>query len=226
MLYVSDIEVSIVGLGRSGTTLVKQIIILLFKNCNYSHWRDERGPKKPLEFWVLCRRDFRAILASSFRGSIKYAMSKNEKLEKFTDSENNRRPNNYRLIYDKYFVPTTQIINMGGRMLINGFKRWEEEGGIDYIFNYEEFMSDKEKSIINLLTALNFKLKEIDKSNLIKINKKTIDKCIKCTDEWLKKHPTHATNSGINKWDDIFSDMQIKIIEREFGYWLKRFNYL
>lgn len=227
-------KISIVGMGRTGTTLVRSVIEHAEggSRCGYYHFKTERKERKGSdEKWIICRRDFRDVLASNFRSTIR--TNPYGDLKDFIDCKDNPCPENYKLFrveyqakmsreskaeYEnerfgpRYFISEDQIISQGKKSLEEGWYKWLPE--VDYIFHYEAYMEDKEKVITELLS----------KVGIGGVNAK---ECIEASDNWLKKNPFHASNKGIiNGWKDVFSSVQEQLIIDEFGDWMREYNYI
>ena len=239
-----EVDIAVVGMGRTGTTLVKNILTYVIESMGidptgkdetrenfgplkYFHWKRERpGDKRDTEKWVICRRDFRDVLASGFRSTIRQHPEKSG-VRRFIDSKDNPCPENYKQFkveyHDtnyvppdgdvKYFIPKNQILEQGTKIIDEGWYKWLATG-VDYIFHYESYMDNKEKVITEMLHKLN-------------LSGCTAKECIEVSDEWLRNNPRHASNNGIiNGWEDVFSPTQEQLIIDEFGDWMREYNYI
>ena len=243
MITESDIDIAVVGMGRTGTTLVKNILTYTidamgidptgkdetrenFGPLKYFHWKRERpGDKRDTEKCVICRRDFRDVLASGFRSTIRQHPDRSG-VRRFIESKDNPCPENYKKFKvmssevfppqdsnRKYFIPKDEILEQGKMIIDEGWYKWLA-AGVDYIFHYEAFMKNKEKVITEMLHKLD-------------ISGFTAKECIEVSDEWLRNNPRHASNNGIiNGWKDVFSPTQEQLIIDEFGGWMKEYNYI
>ena len=226
-------NVIIVGMGRSGTTLLREILHRAFgsKRVEYYHWpRDYTnkrgsGKKDEKDFWIICQRDFRDVLASGIRNMIQRSPHV-DAIEEYRVTENQIPPEGFKKFrvdyhykeeyYDyEYFIPEHQILKQGHKMIDDGWNYWID--GVDYIFCYEDYMKDKNKVVTDLMDKIPFN----------KVYDYPVDDLIGQTNIWLGKHPEHASNNGkINGWSDVFSEKQEQIIIREFGSWLKSQGYI
>lgn len=226
-------NVIIVGMGRSGTTLLREILHRAFgsKRVEYYHWpRDYSnkrgsGKKHEKDFWIICQRDFRDVLASGIRNMIQRSPHV-DAMEEYRVTENQIPPEGFkkfRVDYHykeeyynyEYFIPEYQILKQGHKMIDDGWDYWIDD--VDYIFCYEDYMKDKNKVVTDLMDKIPFN----------KVYDYPVDDLIGQTNIWLGKHPEHASNNGkINGWSDVFSEKQEQIIIREFGSWLKSQGYI
>lgn len=226
-------NVIIVGMGRSGTTLLREILHRAFgsKRVEYYHWpRDYSnkrgsGKKHEKDFWIICQRDFRDVLASGIRNMIQRSPHV-DAMEEYRVTENQIPPEGFkkfRVDYHykeeyynyEYFIPEHQILKQGHKMIDDGWDYWIDD--VDYIFCYEDYMKDKNKVVTDLMDKIPFN----------KVYDYPVDDLIGQTNIWLGKHPEHASNNGkINGWSDVFSEKQEQIIIREFGSWLKSQGYI
>ncbi len=226
-------NVIIVGMGRSGTTLLREILHRAFgsERVEYYHWpRDYSnkrgsGKKHEKDFWIICQRDFRDVLASGIRNMIQRSPHV-DAMEEYRVTENQIPPEGFkkfRVDYHykeeyynyEYFIPEYQILKQGHKMIDDGWDYWIDD--VDYIFCYEDYMKDKNKVVTDLMDKIPFN----------KVYDYPVDDLIGQTNIWLGKHPEHASNNGkINGWSDVFSEKQEQIIIREFGSWLKSQGYI
>lgn len=214
---------AIVGMGRTGTTIVREILTYIYETNNvkvnnsyhmgalvYSHFRKH----KEIDFdnkIIICKRDLRDVLASNFRSvSIPEARAYNDKL--FILENLNNYPSNYKIYKEKYGVSSEHILKEGKKLIQEGWNQWIDH--VDYIFCYEDYMKNPKQIIQELADLVNCK----------NIN---IEKAINVTLEWKQKHPAHISNNGqINSWHDIFSEAQEKLILDNFGEWMKEQGYI
>mgnify|MGYP003121727693 FL=1 len=195
----SNYSVSVVGMGRSGTTLVSEIIEHANGKCGYYHWKKDRGDmsnkKDDNEYWIICRRDLRDILASGFRNTIQ--RNRLKKISGFRVSEDNPLPRGYKKFKVEehgstdFFVKKSEILSHGNQIMYDGWVDWIDK--VDYIFHYERYIENREEVVEEILS-------NIGATNV------TAEYCISVVDEWIKNNPKHASNKGvINGWGDIFS---------------------
>ena len=213
-------RVGVVGMGRTGTTIVREILKNLYYqdnnksiqnnfegNVKYRHWY-RPGDENMADILIMCRRDLRDSLASCFRDCDKY--NSKDFTIKIMD---NPYPSDFK-VYKKYYgVPANKIIEMGKQLITEGFFYWEPH--VDYIFHYEAYMENPQKIVQEL-------------ANQVKIKNPDVSQAIKATKDWLHNHPNHSSPSKgkSNSWHDIFSPAQEKIIIDHFGYYLRNFNYI
>ena len=227
-------NVIIVGIGRSGTTLLREILHRAFGSTRveYYHWprdysnkRGMNGKKHEKDFWIICQRDFRDVLASGIRNMIQRSPHV-DAVEEYRVTENQIPPEGFKKFrvdyhykeeyYDyEYFIPEHQILKQGHKMIDDGWNYWINN--VDYIFCYEDYMKDKNKVVTDLMNKIPFN----------KVYDYPVDDLIGQADAWLGTNPQHASNGGkINGWSDVFSEKQEQIIIREFGGWLKEQGYI
>jgi hypothetical protein len=226
-------NIIVVGMGRSGTTLLREILHRAFgsKRVEYYHWPRNysihrgSGKKHEKDFWIICQRDFRDVLASGIRNMIQRVPHKNV-MEEYRVTENNTPPDGFKKFrvdyhykkeyYDyEYFIPEHQILKQGHKIIEDGWDYWIDR--VDYIFCYEDYMKDRNKVVTDLMNKIPFD----------KVYDYPVDDLIGQTDVWLGVNPEHASNGGkINGWSDVFSEKQEQIIIREFGGWLKSQGYI
>ena len=226
-------NIIVVGMGRSGTTLLREILHRAFgsKRVEYYHcprnYSIQRGSGKKHEkdFWIICQRDFRDVLASGIRNMIQ-RVPHEDVMEEYRVTENQIPPEGFKKFrvdyhykeeyYDyEYFIPEHQILKQGHKMIEDGWDYWIDR--VDYIFCYEDYMKDRNKVVTDLMNKIPFD----------KVYDYPVDDLIGQTDVWLGVNPEHASNGGkINGWSDVFSEKQEQIIIREFGGWLKSQGYI
>jgi hypothetical protein len=226
-------NIIVVGMGRSGTTLLREILHRAFgsKRVEYYHWprnysiQRGSGKKHEKDFWIICQRDFRDVLASGIRNMIQRVPHKNV-MEEYRVTQNNIPPDGFKKFrvdyhykkeyYDyEYFIPEYQILKQGHKIIEDGWDYWIDR--VDYIFCYEDYMKDRNKVVTDLMNKIPFD----------KVYDYPVDDLIGQTDVWLGVNPEHASNGGkINGWSDVFSEKQEQIIIREFGGWLKSQGYI
>ena len=226
-------NIIVVGMGRSGTTLLREILHRAFgsKRVEYYHWprnysiQRGSGKKHEKDFWIICQRDFRDVLASGIRNMIQRVPHK-DVMEEYRVTENQIPPEGFKKFrvdyhyideyYDyEYFIPEHQILKQGHKMIEDGWDYWIDR--VDYIFCYEDYMKDRNKVVTDLMNKIPFD----------KVYDYPVDDLIGQTDVWLGVNPEHASNGGkINGWSDVFSEKQEQIIIREFGGWLKSQGYI
>ena len=226
-------NIIVVGMGRSGTTLLREILHRAFgsKRVEYYHWprnysiQRGSGKKHEKDFWIICQRDFRDVLASGIRNMIQRVPHENV-MEEYRVTENNTPPDGFKKFrvdyhykkeyYDyEYFIPEYQILKQGHKIIEDGWDYWIDR--VDYIFCYEDYMKDRNKVVTDLMNKIPFD----------KVYDYPVDDLIGQTDVWLGVNPEHASNGGkINGWSDVFSEKQEQIIIREFGGWLKSQGYI
>ena len=116
-------NIIVVGMGRSGTTLLREILHRAFgsKRVEYYHWprnysiQRGSGKKHEKDFWIICQRDFRDVLASGIRNMIQRVPHENV-MEEYRVTENNTPPDGFKKFrvdyhykkeyYDyEYFIP-------------------------------------------------------------------------------------------------------------------------
>ena len=226
-------NIIIVGMGRSGTTLLREILHRAFgsKRVEYYHWPRNysihrgSGKKHEKDFWIICQRDFRDVLASGIRNMIQRSPHV-DAMEEYRVTENQIPPEGFkkfRVDYHykeeyynyEYFIPEYQILKQGHKIIEDGWDYWIDR--VDYIFCYEDYMKDRNKVVTDLMNKIPFN----------KVYDYPVDDLIGQTDVWLGVNPEHASNGGkINGWSDVFSEKQEQIIIREFGGWLKSQGYI
>ena len=226
-------NIIVVGMGRSGTTLLREILPRAFgsKRVEYYHWprnysiQRGSGKKHEKDFWIICQRDFRDVLASGIRNMIQ-RVPHEDVMEEYRVTENQIPPEGFKKFrvdyhykeeyYDyEYFIPEHQILKQGHKMIEDGWDYWIDR--VDYIFCYEDYMKDRNKVVTDLMNKIPFD----------KVYDYPVDDLIGQTDVWLGVNPEHASNGGkINGWSDVFSEKQEQIIIREFGGWLKSQGYI
>ena len=226
-------NIIVVGMGRSGTTLLREILHRAFgsKRVEYYHcprnYSIQRGSGKKHEkdLWIICQRDFRDVLASGIRNMIQ-RVPHEDVMEEYRVTENQIPPEGFKKFrvdyhykeeyYDyEYFIPEHQILKQGHKMIEDGWDYWIDR--VDYIFCYEDYMKDRNKVVTDLMNKIPFD----------KVYDYPVDDLIGQTDVWLGVNPEHASNGGkINGWSDVFSEKQEQIIIREFGGWLKSQGYI
>ena len=226
-------NIIVVGMGRSGTTLLREILHRAFgsKRVEYYHWprnysiQRGSGKKHEKDFWIICQRDFRDVLASGIRNMIQRSPHV-DAMEEYRVTENQIPPEGFkkfRVDYHykeeyynyEYFIPEYQILKQGHKIIEDGWDYWIDR--VDYIFCYEDYMKDRNKVVTDLMNKIPFD----------KVYDYPVDDLIGQTDVWLGVNPEHASNGGkINGWSDVFSEKQEQIIIREFGGWLKSQGYI
>jgi len=226
-------NIIVVGMGRSGTTLLREILHRAFgsKRVEYYHWprnysiQRGSGKKHEKDFWIICQRDFRDVLASGIRNMIQ-RVPHEKVMEEYRVTQNNIPPDGFKKFrvdyhykkeyYDyEYFIPEYQILKQGHKIIEDGWDYWIDR--VDYIFCYEDYMKDRNKVVTDLMNKIPFD----------KVYDYPVDDLIGQTDVWLGVNPEHASNGGkINGWSDVFSEKQEQIIIREFGGWLKSQGYI
>ena len=226
-------NIIVVGMGRSGTTLLREILHRAFgsKRVEYYNWTRNysiqrgSGKKHEKDFWIICQRDFRDVLASGIRNMIQ-RVPHEDVMEEYRVTENQIPPEGFKKFrvdyhykeeyYDyEYFIPEHQILKQGHKMIEDGWDYWIDR--VDYIFCYEDYMKDRNKVVTDLMNKIPFD----------KVYDYPVDDLIGQTDVWLGVNPEHASNGGkINGWSDVFSEKQEQIIIREFGGWLKSQGYI
>ena len=226
-------NIIVVGMGRSGTTLLREILHRAFgsKRVEYYHWprnysiQRGSGNKHEKDFCIICQRDFRDVLASGIRNMIQ-RVPHEDVMEEYRVTENQIPPEGFKKFrvdyhykeeyYDyEYFIPEHQILKQGHKMIEDGWDYWIDR--VDYIFCYEDYMKDRNKVVTDLMNKIPFD----------KVYDYPVDDLIGQTDVWLGVNPEHASNGGkINGWSDVFSEKQEQIIIREFGGWLKSQGYI
>ena len=226
-------NIIIVGMCRSGTTLLREILHRAFgsKRVEYYHWPRNysihrgSGKKHEKDFWIICQRDFRDVLASGIRNMIQRSPHV-DAMEEYRVTENQIPPEGFkkfRVDYHykeeyynyEYFIPEHQILKQGHKIIEDGWDYWIDR--VDYIFCYEDYMKDRNKVVTDLMNKIPFN----------KVYDYPVDDLIGQTDVWLGVNPEHASNGGkINGWSDVFSEKQEQIIIREFGGWLKSQGYI
>ena len=226
-------NIIVVGMGRSGTALLREILHRAFgsKRVEYYHWprnysiQRGSGKKHEKDFWIICQRDFRDVLASGIRNMIQ-RVPHEDVMEEYRVTENQIPPEGFKKFrvdyhykeeyYDyEYFIPEHQILKQGHKMIEDGWDYWIDR--VDYIFCYEDYMKDRNKVVTDLMNKIQFD----------KVYDYPVDDLIGQTDVWLGVNPEHASNGGkINGWSDVFSEKQEQIIIREFGGWLKSQGYI
>ena len=226
-------NIIVVGMGRSGTTLLREILHRAFgsKRVEYYHWPRNysihrgRCKKHEKDFWIICQRDFRDVLASGIRNMIQ-RVPHEAVMEEYRVTENQIPPEGFKKFrvdyhykeeyYDyEYFIHEHQILKQGHKIIEDGWDYWIDR--VDYIFCYEDYMKDRNKVVTDLMNKIPFD----------KVYDYPVDDLIGQTDVWLGVNPEHASNGGkINGWSDVFSEKQEQIIIREFGGWLKSQGYI
>ena len=215
---------AIVGMGRTGTTALREILLYLYK-INKAKGISSGFRKGPLRYsdWdkscidfkesvvIIYKRDLRDVLASTFRSiSTKGLRMYND--DKFLLKNIKNYPPNFRIYKKIYGIPENEIIEYGKKLIDEGWDQWIS--GVDYIFCYESFIRDPYK-IIN------------EVSDLINFPKRNSAGAFEASQAWKIKHPKHITNSGATQsWHDIFSEAQEKVIIDNFGHWLKKQGYI
>jgi hypothetical protein len=209
-----NLKVAIVGFGRSGTHITKEILKNLYnqkgrpvKNITNKHWYS-KGDEKMANILISCRRDLRDVLASGYRNI--HTSNNNNYL---VSEMNPPYPLNFRIWKDKWGIPERDIIDFGKKHLKNGWDDWMPY--VNYIFHYEAYMENPQKIIQEL-------------ADLVKIKNPNITEAIQATKDFLKRKPSHQspTKGKSNAWGDIFSKAQEKVIIDNFGYWLRNYNYI
>ena len=210
-------KVGIVGFGRSGTTLVANMIENFFSqeergsgdSVFADHWfRKPRAIQSRNEILILCRRDLRDVLASGLRDMDSMGG------EKFTiDKMKKPFPTNFKVYKEKYGVQEDEIISFGRKHIEEGWYDWLPH--VKYIFHYEAYMENRQ------LIA-----KEL--AELVGCNNVDINAAIEFTEEWKKNNPKHITDAKgkTNVWHDVFSEAQEKIIIDNFGHWMREYGYI
>lgn len=206
-------KVGIVGFGRSGTTLVANMIKNFFSQENRKdevfadHWYNRRGKNKN-EILILCRRDLRDVLASGLRdieklGDDKFIIDKMKK----------PFPTNFKVYKEKYGVQEDDLISFGKKHIEEGWYDWLPH--VKYIFHYEAYMENRQ------LIA-----KEL--AELVGCSNVDINEAIEFTEWWKQNNPKHITDAKgkTNAWHDIFSEAQEKIIIDNFGHWMREYGYI
>jgi len=209
------VKVGIVGFGRSGTTLVANMITNFFSQENRGdtvfaeHWYTGYEKKEnENEILILCRRDLRDVLASGLRdvdtlGDDKFTIDKMQK----------PFPTNFKVYKEKYGVQEDDLISFGRKHIEEGWYDWLPH--VKYIFHYEAYMENRQ------LIA-----KEL--AELVGCNNVDINAAIEFTEEWKKNNPKHITaaKGKTNVWHDVFSEAQEKIIIDNFGHWMREYGYI
>ena len=96
-------NIIVVGMGRSGTTLLREILHRAFgsKRVEYYHWprnysiQRGSGKKHEKDFWIICQRDFRDVLASGIRNMIQRVPHK-DVMEEYRVTENQIPPEGFK----------------------------------------------------------------------------------------------------------------------------------
>ena len=233
MLQNTLYDSAIVGIGRSGTTLVYNLLDSFYGqqrkkypklNYNpvgtgmansksyleYEHWDKNRIKFEPTKKIIICKRDLRDVFASGFRGvAIKNTRMYNDK--NFLLSEIKNYPSNFKKYKECYGITETHLINEGNNMIKKGWDQWIEH--VDYIFHYEKYMENPHKIIKELADLINFK--------------GDLNEAYQYTLNWKQRNPNHISNKGLsNSWDDIFSKAQEDVILNNFKDWLYQQNYI
>ena len=165
-------NIIVVGIGRSGTTLLREILHRAFgsKRVEYYHWpRDYSikrgsGKKHEKDFWIICQRDFRDVLASGIRNMIQ-RIPHEDAIEEYRVTKNQIPPDGFKKFrvdyhykeeyYDyEYFIPEHQILRQGHKMIDDGWDYWIDR--VDYIFCYEDYMNDRNKVVTDLMNKIPF----------------------------------------------------------------------
>jgi hypothetical protein len=210
------VKVGIVGFGRSGTTLVANMIENFFSQENLTgnsvfadHWYiKRRAARSNNEILILCRRDLRDVLASGLRdmdtlGEDKFTIDKMQK----------PFPKNFKVYKEKYGVQEDELISFGRKHIEEGWYDWLPH--VKYIFHYEAYMENKQLIAEEL-------------AELVGCNNVDINEAIEFTEEWKKNNPKHITDAKgkTNVWHDVFSEAQEKIIIDNFGHWMREYGYI
>ena len=165
-------NIIVVGMGRSGTTLLREILHRAFgsKRVEYYHWprnysiQRGSGKKHEKDFWIICQRDFRDVLASGIRNMIQ-RVPHEDVMEEYRVTENQIPPEGFKKFrvdyhykeeyYDyEYFIPEHQILKQGHKMIEDGWDYWIDR--VDYIFCYEDYMKDRNKVVTDLMNKIPF----------------------------------------------------------------------
>ena len=208
-------RVGIVGFGRSGTTIVANMIKNFFSQENRKdsvfadHWYTGREKKEnENEILILCRRDLRDVLASGLRdinflGEDKFIIDKMKK----------PFPKNFKVYKEKFGVQEDDLISFGKKHIEEGWYDWLPH--VKYIFHYEAYMENKQLIAEEL-------------AELVDCNNVDINAAIEFTEEWKKNNPKHISDAKgkTNAWHDIFSKAQEKIIIDNFGHWMREYGYI
>ena len=212
---MAKMKVGVVGFGRSGTTLVSNMIKNFFSQKNkktdvYSqHWFSKKKHyNHEKNILILCRRDLRDVLASGFRD-----INKQDDSKFIINKMKNPFPKNFKVYKKKYGVPKEQLISFGEKHINLGWYQWLPI--VNYIFHYEAYMRDKQKIAKEL-------------ANLVGCYDVDINKAIESTEKWKRNNPKHITDARgmTNAWHDIFSKAQEKIIIDNFGDWMREYGYI
>ena len=207
-------RVGIVGFGRSGTTLVANMIKNFFSQENrkdkvfadlwYTGYEKKENEN---EILILCRRDLRDVLASGLRGIDSMGPSWN------IDKMKEPFPKNFKVYKEKYGVTEDELVKFGNKHIKEGWYDWLPH--VKYIFHYEAYMENKQL-IAEELAEL------VDCSNV------DINEAIDFTEWWKQNNPEHITDAKgkTNAWHDIFSKAQEKIIIDNFGHWMREYGYI
>tara|TARA_R110000824_G_scaffold10931_1_gene47809 strand:+ start:6781 stop:7437 length:657 start_codon:yes stop_codon:yes gene_type:complete len=208
-------SIGIVGMGRTGTTLLREILKSLFvqnerdpNDIKSKHWYED-GDETMAHLLIMCRRDLRDSMASSFRDCHTYD-NKNFNIQTMI----NPYPKNFKIYKEHYGVPKEEILKLGNKLMNEGWNKWKPY--VHYIFHYEAYMENPQKIIQEIVDFFNFK------------NPVSISKAIKSAEDWLKEHPKHSSPSKgkSNSWYDIFSQTQEEVILDNFKDWMLEYNYI
>ena len=208
-------KVGIVGFGRSGTTLVANMIENFFSQVGSGdtvfadHWyKKPRAIQSKNEILILCRRDLRDVLASGFRnmdtlGEDKFIIDKMKKTF----------PKNFKVYKEKFGVTEDELVKFGKKHIEEGWYEWLPR--VKYIFHYEAYMENK-------------RLIAEELAELVGCDNVDINEAIEFTEEWKKNNPKHITDAKgkTNAWHDVFSEAQEKIIIDNFGHWMREYGYI
>jgi hypothetical protein len=211
-------RVGVVGFGRSGTTIVREVTNEMHKlkgtpqafRTKTVHWYNKNKPagvatiereqlllaRKGLTI-IICKRDLRDVLASGFRHNEKF----------YTEGYDG-----YKRLYN---IPDKELIEYGNKHVTEGWKEWLPH--VDYTFCYEDYMSNPRKAIRGLAKAIHFE----------PVTDDLVDRLLKAALDWKQSHPQHisSTKGRSNAWHDVFNKHQEKIIIDNWGDWLQEQGY-